>query len=205
LGKRPEILQACVDAASRDATTSIAELNEALHTNRNQIGRLTSRIRRIIAIMTEEDLLSDDLREEYKGLVREKEQLQALCEKLELDIERRQRGVLDADLIRSSLQDFEQLVGVLPLEDQKELFQLLIHEVQVDPFDPSSEEILGSGAEIATRVRSKWYRLRIKLHQLGIGELGNQRGKSSDNLGNGSPSWSLKAFVTTSSPLASVA
>jgi len=52
---------------------------------------------------------------------------------------RRRKRVLDADLIRRALQDFERLVGLLPLEDQKELFQLLLREVEVAPFDPERE------------------------------------------------------------------
>lgn len=75
--------------------------------------------------MKQQDLLAEDIKEEYRRLVREKEQLQTRCEKLELDLERRRKRVLDADLIRRGLQDFERLVVLLPLEDQKKLFQLL--------------------------------------------------------------------------------
>ncbi len=41
----------------------------------------------------------------YRQLVREKERLQARCEKLEVDLERRRKRVLDADFIRRALQD----------------------------------------------------------------------------------------------------
>ena len=102
------------------------------------IGRLTASIRRIIEIMKQDDLLAEDIKAEYRRLIREKEALQALADRLELDVERRRKRVLDVDLIRRSLQDFARLVGLLPLEDQKELFQLLLREVEVQPFDPES-------------------------------------------------------------------
>lgn len=71
--------------------------------------------------------------------MREKERLQARCEQVEFDLGRRRKWVLDADLIRRALQDLERLVGVLPLVDQKELFQLLMREVVVWLFEPERE------------------------------------------------------------------
>ena len=136
LGNQPAILQACVDAANREAAQSVTELEATLARHRDELGRLTASIRRLIEVMKQEDLLAEDIKEEYRRLVREKERLQAQCEKLELDLERRRKRVLDADLIRRALQDFERLVGLLPLEDQKELFQLLLREVEVAPCEP---------------------------------------------------------------------
>ncbi len=97
--------------------------------NREELGPLTARIRRRIEVMKQEDFLARDIKEEYRRLVREKENLHTRCEKLELDQERQHRRGLDADLIRRGLQDFERLVGLLPLEDHEELFQLLAREV----------------------------------------------------------------------------
>jgi hypothetical protein len=68
--------------------------------------------------MKQEDLLADDIKDEYRRLGREKERLQARCEMLELDLERRRKRILDADLIRRAPEDVERLVGLLPLEDQ---------------------------------------------------------------------------------------
>lgn len=94
--------------------------------HRAEIGSLTMAIRRLIEVMKAEDLLSEDLKAEYKWLVREKERLRALCDKLELDVERRRKRVLDMGLIGLALQDFARLVDLLPLADQPELFHLLL-------------------------------------------------------------------------------
>lgn len=188
LGNNPSILQACVDAANRDARRSLTSLQREQRRHQEEVGKLTAGIRRIIEVMKQEDMLSEDVREEYKQLVREKERLVALCEKLQLDIERRQKRVVDAELIRRSLQDFERLVNLLPLEDQKELFQLLLREVEVYPFDPSRDKLPKGRGAFATRVRSKWYRVNVTLHQLPGVDLGEQAYiVSSDNWRTGSP------------------
>ncbi len=196
LGNNPSILQSCVDAANRDATRSLTSLQNEQRRHQEEIGKLTIGIRRIIEVMKQEDMLSEDVREEYKQLVREKERLLALCEKLQLDIERRQKRVVDAEIIRRSLQDFERLVNLLPLEDQKELFQLLIREVEVHLFDPAKEKLPKARGAFATRVRSKWYRVNVTLHQLPGVDLGEQAYiVSSDNKRTGSPArtrtWNL--------------
>ena len=181
LGNHPAILQACVDAANREAVQSLAELETALGRHRDEAGRLTTSIRRLIEVMMQEDLLADDIKDEYRRLVREKERLQARCEQLEFDLERRRKRVLDADLIRRALQDFERLVGVLPLVDQKELFQLLVREVVVWPFEPEREAphdapptaspngragATAAGRAFTAKIRTRWYRVRIALYQL---------------------------------------
>ena len=188
LGNSPAILQACVQAANRDATTSVDSIREARSRHQEEIARLTTGIRRIIEIMKTQDLLSEDVKDEYRQLVREKERLVTLCEKLQLDIELRQKRVLDVEVIQKSLQDFERLVTLLPLEDQKELFQLLIREIEVYPYDPSTDEPPAGDGALATRVRSKWYRVNLALHQMPGVKLGERvRAQSSDKKESGSP------------------
>jgi len=153
-------------AANRDATTSLDSIREARSRHQEEVARLTTGIRRIIEVMKTEDLLSEDVKDEYRQLVREKERLVTLCEKLQLDIEVRQKRVLDVEVIQQSLRDFERLVSLLSLEDQKELSQLLIRQIEVYPYDPSSDEPPTGAGALATKVRSKWYRVNLALHQL---------------------------------------
>ena len=200
LGSQPAILQACMDAANREAAESVAGLEATLARHREELGHLTAGIRRLIEVMKQQDLLAEDVKEEYRRRVREKERMQVRCEKLELDIERRRKRVLDVDLIRRGLQDFERLVGLLPLEDQKELFQLLLRQVVVWPFEPEREAFQEPPAEaarmagaraFATKIRTRWYRVRIGLYQLPNvpNSLSvNRSGTSSGFDGIGSPS-----------------
>jgi hypothetical protein len=193
LGTNEAILRVCVEAANREAVTSVGELEDGLARHREELGHLTAAIHRLIEVMKREDLLGEDIKEEYKRLIRQKEQLQARCVKLEFDIERRRKRVLDADLIRRSLEDFARLVELLPLEDQKELFQLLLHEVAVEPLDPVAEAAPCDADALTTRIRTRWYRVRISLYQLPGVALVNQKRESSGWGGFGSPIWGLKA------------
>lgn len=187
LGKDPIFLQACVDAANREAVQSMTGLQEKLLEDRDEIGRLTTQIRRLIQVMKQEDLLADDLKAEYKQLVAEKERLQAHADKLEADLNRRQKRVLDTEVIRRSLVDFAGLVSMLPIEDQKELFQLLVREVEVWPFDPAKEQAPAGDGEFTTKIRTRSYRVRISLYQLPSAALVNRSTQSSDNNPIGSP------------------
>jgi hypothetical protein len=113
--------------------------------------------------MKQEHLLAQDIKEGYRRLVREKEQLQARCEQLELDIERWHKRILDADLIRRGLQHFERLVGLLPVADQKQFFRLLLQEVAVWPVEPERQlpqEALPAGAANGAGVRALTRRSR---------------------------------------------
>lgn len=117
LGNNAAVLQACVAAANREAVISVTDMEKRLLRHRDDIGRRTASIRRLIEIMKQDDLLAEDIKAEYRRLIREKEVLQGLTDKLEFDVERRRKRVLDVDLIRRSLQDFARLVSLLPLED----------------------------------------------------------------------------------------
>jgi hypothetical protein len=185
----------------------------ALGRHRDEAGRLTTSIWRLIEVMKQEALLAEDIKDEYRRLVREKERLQARCEKLEFALERRRKRVLDAGLIRRDLQDFERLDRLLPLEDQKELFQLLLREVEVVSFEPEREAPQGApptaspngragataaGRAFTAKIRTRWYRVRIALYRLpNLPDLArvNQAGDSSGFGGIGSPTrirtWNL--------------
>ena len=114
--------------------------------------------------------------------------MQTLNEKLQVDVDRKKRKVIDAEIIRKSLQDFEQVVDLLPMEDQKELLQLLIKEIYVYPFDPKREALPPDGETFSARIRTKWYKVRLTLHQLPGVQLQNQTFLvSSENRLIGSP------------------
>ncbi|GIW09423.1 MAG: hypothetical protein KatS3mg061_0480 [Dehalococcoidia bacterium] len=71
LSNHPAILQACVDAANREAAQSLAELEAALARHRDETGRLTTSIRQLTGVIKQENLLAKDIKEEYRRLVRE--------------------------------------------------------------------------------------------------------------------------------------
>ena len=70
----------------------------------------------------------------------QKQQVQTELDKVQIKISHKRQRVVDLDIIQRSLQDFESLVNLLPLEDQKELMQLPIKEIVVSPYDPDDEK-----------------------------------------------------------------
>ncbi len=62
-----------MDAANREAVESVAELEASVARHREELGHLTAGIRRLIEVMKQQDLLAEDIKEEYRRLVREKE------------------------------------------------------------------------------------------------------------------------------------
>ncbi len=74
---------------------------------------------------------------------------------------------------------------MLPLEDQKELFQLLLKEVRVHPFDPGDDE---ESEAVVAKMRGRLYKVELSLYQLpGVGTLRSPYGKNSDYSKLGSP------------------
>lgn len=189
LGSNRAMLEACIETANKEAIESVAELREQQRLNQNQVARLTTSIRRIIEVIKCQEEVGSDLREELQQLGREKEQILTVVEKVQVDIDRRQMKVIDADLIRQSLVDFERLANLLPPDDQKELFHLLLRQVEVWPFDPEQDASLeGAAGAFATKVRSKWYRVAVTLNQLpGLGLSERFSRRSSDFGKDGSP------------------
>ncbi|NJD64424.1 MAG: hypothetical protein FIB00_04135 [Chloroflexi bacterium] len=182
LGADHAMLESCVQTANRDALVPLKDLEEQQQRHRDEVARLTTGIRRIIEMIKSEDEIGPDLRAELRKLSGEKEQLETLIEQLQLDIDRRRRRVIDVDLIRRNLVEFERLVNLMPSADQKELMQLLLSRVEVRPFDPERDQLPeGRSGAFTTQVRSKWYEVTVTLQQLpslGLGE--RFSGRSSD-------------------------
>ena len=109
-------------------------------------------------------------------------------EKLEIEINRKKQRTVDLDIIQRSLQDFSRLIEVLPLEDQKELMQLLIEEIVVWPYDPERHKAPSEEGTFTAKIRTKYYKVDIKLHQIPeLAGVVNHSAESSDKEGLGSP------------------
>ena len=71
---------------------------------------------------------------------KDKECLEAEIEKVNIEIDFKQRDVLSLDVIQQSLLSFSKVINKLSLDDQKELMHLLIREIRVSSFDPKTEQ-----------------------------------------------------------------
>ena len=63
--------------------------------------------------------------------------------------------MVDAETIKKTLLALDKIVGALPIEDQKELLQLLIKEIMVFSFDPGKEKAPRGNGAFITKIRTK--------------------------------------------------
>ncbi len=73
--------------------------------------------------------------------------------------------MVDAETIKKTLLSFDKIISALPIEDQKELLQLLIKEIRVFSFDPGKEKAPREKGAFVTKIRTKWYKIRLNLYQ----------------------------------------
>jgi len=73
LGRSKTLLDARIKAANVDAQKGVRPLLVRKRENENRLRVLTSKIRRLIHIMAETDSPGEDVKEEYKEAVKEKE------------------------------------------------------------------------------------------------------------------------------------
>jgi len=166
LGKNKSLIESTIKNTSKHNKKRIKPLETERETTIHKIIKATAEINRLIKIMKSSDMVSRDITQEYKKLLSEREALQSQKEKIQLDMERCKQDTLEAKIITKTLQNFDKVVSALPLEDQKDLFQLLIKEIRVWSFDPKKEKappkIRGA---FTTKIRTKWYKIKLDIYQ----------------------------------------
>ncbi len=166
LGKNTDLLEQSIKVANEEANKSLKPLLSEGKRLQQRASILAREINRIINVFKRKDLISEDLTKEYKKLAAEKEEIKVRLEKIQIDIERNQRNVLSADVIQKSLQNFSGVIDALSMEDQKELMQLLIREIVVFPFNPKKEKPSKEKGAFSAKIRTKWYKIKMSLHQM---------------------------------------
>jgi DNA-binding XRE family transcriptional regulator len=195
LGQNKNILESVMAEATKESRKSVQPLEKDKAKIEETIARLTGQIKRITGILTQQDLVSQEIKDEYKGFLVEREQKRTALEKLQIDIDRLKNKSVDFDIIRKALEHFDQVIDSLPLDDQKELIQLLVREIKVYPFAPEKESKLNKGW-FATKIRTNWYKVNVSIYEIPPQEL-NLSGESSETKKFGSPSRNrIRTFFT---------
>ncbi len=184
LGQNKNILESVMEEATKESRRSIQPLLKDKEKLEGEIAKLTAQIKRTASVLTQQDLVSPEIKDEYKGFLAEREQKKTALEKLQIDIDRLKNKSVDFDIIRKALQHFDQVIEGLSLEDQKELIQLLVREIKVYPFAPEKESKLEKGW-FATKIRTNWYKVNVSIYEIPPQEL-NLAGESSETKKSGS-------------------
>ena len=158
-----------IESAIKNSTNlskkKIRPLGDQKQKAEQRLGRTIAEINRLINIMKSKDLVGNEITEEYKKLLHLKSSLQTDIEKLTIDIERCNQDVLDAEMIKKTLLAFDKVVNSLPIEDQKDLFNLLIKEITVCGFDPEKEKAPKELGAFNAKIRTKWLKIKLSLYQ----------------------------------------
>ena len=116
--------------------------------------------------MLQSDLAGNEITQEYKQLLAQKSSLETSQQKTALDLERCRQDILDAGTITKTLKNFDKAITALSLEDQKDLFSLLLRQVTVWSYDPQKEKAPGkTPGAFTAKIRTKWYKIRLDLYQ----------------------------------------
>jgi len=118
--------------------------------------------------MAEKDFVASDIKDKYKNLIKEKEIIEQELEKVYIEIDFKQRDVLNTEIIQKSLKSFTEIIENTSLENQKELMQLLIKEIRVSPFDPQKEKPPKELEAISLKIRNKWIKTEIDLYEISV-------------------------------------
>lgn len=166
LGQNKALVESSIRNSTQFNKKRIKPLQEELNKADNLLGKTTAEVNRLIKIMKSTDMLGKEITEEYRTLLKEKSLLENQKEKLLLDIERCKQDMLDAEMIKKTLFSFDKIINSLPMEDQKELFQLLIKEITVWGFDPAKKKAPQERGAFITKIRTKWFKIKLSLYQI---------------------------------------
>jgi site-specific DNA recombinase len=165
LGKNKPLIDSAIKNNSKLTKTRIKPLQAEMNKTEQALIDRTAQINRLVKVLKSKDMVSKEVSEEYKRMLSERSLLETQKEKLVLDIERCKQDMLDAELIRKTLLSFDKVVGSLPIEDQKDLFQLLIKQITVWSFDPTKEKAPKEIGAFVTKIRTRWFRIKLELYQ----------------------------------------
>ena len=165
LGQNKALIESSIRNASQFNKKRLKPLQEETDKTDNLLAKTTAQINRLIKIIKNEDMVGKEITEEYRTLLKEKSLLETQKEKLLLDIERCKQDMLDAEMIKKTLLSFDKVINSLPIEDQKELFQLLIKEITVWGFDPTKEKAPKERGAFITKIRTKWFKIKLTLYR----------------------------------------
>ena len=168
LGENKDVLISCISAANEQAQKSLKPLYGKKELLQNEENKLTLKIKKILDIMLSQDMVSDEIKDEYKKLVNEKKFIKCEIGKINIEIDFKRRGVLDVDIVQKSLKTFKDIIDKMSLEDQKDLMQSLIKEIRVFPVDTEKEKSPKGLGTFKAKIRNKLIKAEVDIYELSI-------------------------------------
>ena len=166
-----ETLVESVDVANTDANRSLKPLLKKQDELLNRRKPLTNQVNNFVKAIGESGLVSPELKEAYNRCLHEREELDREMEEVKVEIASKERTALNLNVIRENLLSMDKIVDVLPLQDQKELMQLLIKGIKVYPFDPAKERTSDTSGVFVTglsvsKIRTKFCKVEVQIYEV---------------------------------------
>ena len=184
IGRHPEIIEAAVQASNQEKQKSIRPLKARLADLERQHRTLSESVRNCVEAVKKKGVntITNDFMAEAEKLSAEKHAVELEKTKVQMDINYRESVVADKKVIAEALLRFETVVKSLPTEDQKELFQLIVREISVKHFDPTTDPVPQKEGVFSTKIRTKWYLVNITLFASDLFPAGLKTGEISSDL-----------------------
>jgi site-specific DNA recombinase len=165
IGKHPEIIEAAVKASNEEKLRALRPLKSKLAELENRHRELSKSVRNCVEVGKKKgaNSIADDFMAEAERLSAEKRGVELEKTKVQMDINYREKVVANKHVIADVLLRFESVVKSLPPKDQKDLVHLIIREISVKHFDPSTDPAPRETGMFSTRIRTKWYLVNISL------------------------------------------
>ena len=166
LSENQTILNACISEANKGKGEDLQRLERKVHRLEKRVRDLTGQIRKFVEFLKTADALSEEVRAEHQALVADRGKAKVQLEMAQVELAIRQREHLDIETIRGSLRMFDQVIDCLPLEDQKELMQLVIKEIRVNLARPKKNEAPSEEGAFICKLRTRLVEVNISLYEI---------------------------------------
>jgi hypothetical protein len=184
IGRHPEIIEAAIKTSNEEKVKALRPLKSRLAELDRRHRELSAAVQNCVEAVKRKgaNSVTDEFMAEAEKLSREKRQVELDRTRVNLDINHRENVVADNQVIADALLRFEKVMGKLPMEEQKELVQLIIREITVKHFDPSTDKTPSGKGSFTTKIRTKWYSVNMSLFASGLFPETWESGKISSDL-----------------------
>jgi hypothetical protein len=169
IGQHPKILQKTLKASEKEKGKSIRPLKAKLTKLQKSIKETIASLKNYLDLANKgSEQLVSELMVEAEQLAKQKHaqelELELEIEKVKMEINFRERVVVDEKIIAESLLQFHEVFGSLDFDSQKQLLKLLVKEIEVSRLDPEKDDLPGDPSAYDLQIRTSLYRLKFKFY-----------------------------------------
>lgn len=171
-GENKALLETTVQKATQQQRKKIGPLEKKKDTLERRLQELNTTIKNTVQILTRKGMaaVTDELETEMENLQKDKHSMTDELNRIKFEIKQLKKSELNLNNVETAFAHINKEIEKLELENQKALLQLIIKRITVKPFDPEKQRdkldgMLPKGT-IITKIRTKWYVVKIEFYEL---------------------------------------